>query len=187
MNEIWIPIKGYEKLYHISNLGEIKSLRKKGKKEDKIVKPTINPKSKYLQSRLYGNGKMKGTTYHRLVAIHFIPNPFNLPEVNHKDGNKWNNRADNLEWCTKKYNKQHAVANGLWKMTDSHRKAIGNYNKKEKSFAVIQYTIDGKFIAEYSSTNDAAIAIGASQGNISSCCAGRKYYKTVKGFIFKYK
>lgn len=98
MKEIWKDIKGYEGLYQISNFGNVKSVKKKI-----IRKPSSIPKG-YLRIGLFKGGKTKFFYPHRLVAEAFIPNPNNLPCINHKDNNTKNNRMENLEWCTYKYN-----------------------------------------------------------------------------------
>ena len=106
MEEIWKDIKGYEGLYKVSNLGKIKSLKRninKRKCDEIIKKPSILPKG-YLQMALCKNGNTKYTSIHRLVAEAFIPNPYNLPCVNHKDNNPQNNVVSNLEWITYKDN-----------------------------------------------------------------------------------
>lgn len=107
MKEVWKDIPGYEGMYQISNLGRVKSLgstiREGWNLKEKILKLTKEPKG-YLKVGLRKNGKIKTVRVHRLVAESFVANPENLPEVNHKDENKENNLADNLEWCTTKYN-----------------------------------------------------------------------------------
>lgn len=104
MEEIWKPI-GYEG-YEVSNLGRVKSY-KYDKINGKIMKPYKNTKG-YLQIDLQLDGRKRENrvhlSVHRLVAIAFIPNPDNLPQVNHKDEDKINNCVDNLEWCTNDYN-----------------------------------------------------------------------------------
>ena len=104
MEEIWKPI-GYEG-YEVSNLGRVKSY-KYDKINGKIMKPYKNTKG-YLQIDLQLDGRKRENrvhlSIHRLVAIAFIPNPDNLPQVNHKDEDKTNNCVDNLEWCTNDYN-----------------------------------------------------------------------------------
>jgi hypothetical protein len=107
MEELWKVIDDFPN-YMISNLGNLKS-----KITDKILKQQVN--NNYLAVS-FGNTKTKKKTYrvHRLVAKYFIPNPNNLGVVNHIDGNKKNNRWDNLEWNTQTQNVYHAVDNGLW-------------------------------------------------------------------------
>ena len=109
--EIWRPIEGYEGLHEVSSYGRVKSLeksyiRKNGiidHKSERILIP-IKDKDGYLQVNLHCNGKQYQRKIHRLVAQAFLPNPYNLPQVNHKDEDKTNNRVDNLEWCDAKYN-----------------------------------------------------------------------------------
>ena len=102
--EIWKDIKGYEGLYIISNTGKVKGL-----KYNKLLKPVLQ--NGYLYIHLCKNSKNKAYLLHRLVAQHFIDNPDNLPEVNHKDENKTNNDASNLEWCDAKYNSNYGTRN----------------------------------------------------------------------------
>jgi hypothetical protein len=125
--ENWLPICGYEGLYEVSNLGRIRSLPRmvgsrwgKGKKPvpGKLKKPTQKPLDRkgggYWCVHLYANCKFAPFFVHRLVAEHFIPNPDELPQVNHKDGDKANNAASNLEWMTAQENCRHALAEGLY-------------------------------------------------------------------------
>lgn len=98
MQEIWKPIKGYEGLYEVSSLGNVKSLRR-----NVFLKPG-RKESGYLIVSLYKHNSGKNFYVHRLVAEAFIPNPDNLPIINHKDEVKTNNCVDNLEWCDYKYN-----------------------------------------------------------------------------------
>lgn len=109
--EIWRPVPDYEQLYHVSNYGRVKSF---WLDKVKILKPTLS--NGYLIVGLYKSGKQKGLYVHRLVAQAFIPNPDNKPEVNHRDGNRFNNFVGNLEWMTAKENTQHAIANDLIKL-----------------------------------------------------------------------
>ena len=105
MIEEWRPIEGYEGLYEVSSYGKDRSLDRfyyrlhKGK----VLSPTKD-RYGYLTVTLNCNGKSKTIKIHRLVAQAFLPNPDNLPQVNHKDEDKTNNNVDNLEWCTAKYN-----------------------------------------------------------------------------------
>jgi len=105
-------IVGYEGLYSIDEYGNVYSKRRPRTKGGKL-KQHINWKG-YAMTSISKNGKAFNTGTHRLVAAAFIPNPDNLPQVNHKDGNKLNNHVDNLEWCTSQQNHIHGRATGLF-------------------------------------------------------------------------
>jgi NUMOD4 motif-containing protein len=119
-SEVWVPISGYEGLYEISNMGRVKTLRKFHKtghtghwRQEKIMSCSLS--GKYLKIDLRPIIPNRETLMHRLVAIHFIPNPDNKPQVNHKKGNKHDNRAAELEWSTISENHLHAFRTGLKK------------------------------------------------------------------------
>ena len=157
--EIWKDIKDFEGLYMISNLGNVKSFY-----TNKILK-LKKDKDGYLHINLYKNKKQYTLKVHRLVAEAFIPNVNNYREINHIDENKTNNVVENLEWCTRKYNK--------------------NYNNKIQSISkrVNQYDLNGNLIATYNSTMEASRILGISR-NISACCLGK--LKTCGGYIWRY-
>ena len=111
LNEIWKDIKGYEGLYQVSNLGNVRTVKHisiNSKGHSYTVKPRIlklhTYPNGYKDVMLQHQGRHRRYLVHKLVAIAFIPNPNNLPEVNHKDESRDNNCVDNLEWCTRKYN-----------------------------------------------------------------------------------
>lgn len=181
MEEIWKPIKGYEGLYEVSNLGRVKSLSRKSTYtgrmyETKILKPHVNTKM-YLDVDLCRNGVQKRHRIHRLVAEMFIPNPNNKPQVNHIDCDKSNNRIDNLEWCDNSENQKHAFANGL-----NHR---GKFGESPKAKVVLQYTLDGVLVQEWDSITRIKHERGYCDSFISHCCKGKcnKAYN----YIWKYK
>lgn len=111
------PIKGYEGLYAISEDGRVFSYPKANNNRGRWLKPSVASRSLtgkkggtgYMTVQLYRSGSMKVISVHRLVALHFIPNPNEYPHINHKDGNKLNNQKSNLEWCTAKYNKNYKI------------------------------------------------------------------------------
>ena len=105
MEEIWKDIKGFEGLYQVSNLGQIKSFPRKGSRGG-IMVGTKHPKG-YRYVTLRKDGKQYSLKVHRLVAETFIPNPDNLPEVNHKNEDKSDNSVENLEWCSTQYNHEY--------------------------------------------------------------------------------
>jgi hypothetical protein len=104
-------LNGYEGLYQISNLGRVKSLGNLQNRKEKLLKTNI--RNGYYTTYLYKNNKKKSFLCHRLVAEAFIPNPKNLPQVNHKDENKLNNCVNNLEWCTNGYNINYSCAKSV--------------------------------------------------------------------------
>lgn len=118
MEEIWKPIPGYEGKYEVSNQGRVKSIARTriGKNgsivpvAEKILKGKSD-KDGYIEYALCTghHKKMKFYRAHRLVAMAFIPNPDNLPQVNHMDEDKTNNRVDNLEWCDNSYNVRYSI------------------------------------------------------------------------------
>ena len=100
--ETWIDIKGYEHKYQVSNIGRVRALNYRRTGLTKLI--NIRDNKGYAEVALWKNSSRKLYMVHRLVAEAFIPNPNNLPQVNHKDENKKNNQVDNLEWCTQAYN-----------------------------------------------------------------------------------
>ena len=129
--EIWRPIEGYEGYYEVSSFGRVRSLDmyvKIGYGNYRLHKGKVISLLKkgdgYIQVNLCYNGKLYKKYVHRLVAEAFIPNPDNLPEVNHLDEDKTNNSVDNLEWCDRSYNLKYGTArirerdtkikNGYW-------------------------------------------------------------------------
>ena len=125
MEEIWKDIKGYKGKYQVSNLGRVKSLNYRNTGKEKILSPG-KYSGEYLQVMLYKDGKLKKHSIHRLVALAFIPNSNNYPIINHKDENPSNNRVDNLEWCTYKYNSNYGTCRQ--KISEHAKKRIGENN-----------------------------------------------------------
>ena len=143
-NVVFKAIDGYEGLYEVSNHGDIKSLgryRKTGSggymQKERMLKVTKTTTG-YYKIELVKNGIRKSLKVHRLVAIAFLPNPLNKPNINHKDGNPLNNHIDNLEWCTQKENVNHALEIGLKKTLDLPIEKINDlYHKENKTLKEI--------------------------------------------------
>lgn len=129
-------------------------------------------KKGYYQIRLSKSGVKKSYQVHRLVATAFIPNPNNLPQVNHKDENKLNNDARNLEWCTVAYNNSYGTRLNRVSKTNKLRKTVGKYD------------VDGVIIEIYPSVQIAAKKNNTHSLNISKCCRGLQ--KSCHGFIYKF-
>ena len=139
--EIWADIEGYEGLYQVSNQGRVKSLAREtigndGRKypfKETILKPRFM-NAGYLIVNIHKERKMKSVSIHRLVAETLIPNPENKREVNHINGNKTDNRIENIEWCTSSENKTHAITTGLNTKPPTHygednfRTKLNKYN-----------------------------------------------------------
>lgn len=102
-----LPVKGYEGLYEVDDQGNVYSLI-----SNRFIDSGLTTK-KYKRVCFTANGKRRFIHVHRLVAEAFIPNPLDLPQVNHKDGNKLNNHVDNLEWCSASENMKHSYDSGL--------------------------------------------------------------------------
>lgn len=156
--EIWKDVVGAEDYYQISNLGRIKS---KGTGE--ILKPSKSGEYRHIELRY---GIDKNVLIHRLVAEAFVPNPLNLPCVNHIDEDKENNRADNLEWCTYKYNSSYGK------------------NATQRNQRIIQYDLQGNALKIWESMKEACEELGILHQGISACCRGKK--KTCGGYAWTY-
>ena len=142
--EEWKSIPGYEGLYEVSNLGRVRSVERCDRFNRKIVSKILKPNyvSGYLRVGMYKNKTFKYYLIHRLVAQAFLPNPDNLPQVNHKDEDKSNNRVDNLEWCDRSYNMNYGtvqqrriqtnINNGKYTGNSKTKEYIKEYSKKYK-------------------------------------------------------
>ena len=168
--ENWLPVEGYEN-YEVSDFGRVRSM-KNGKK--RILKPADNGIG-YLQVGLSKEGKKKFFSVHRLVAVTFVPNMFNLNEVNHINEDKTDNRAENLMWCDRKENINYGSRNQRASETNTNGKL---------SKPLLQFSKSGEFIREWPSAHEVERVLGFLQGGISQCCLGK--CKSYKGFVWKY-
>ncbi|WP_312364012.1 NUMOD4 motif-containing HNH endonuclease [Sphingobacterium sp.] len=156
--EQWKPCSGYEGFYEVSTFGNIRSIRK-----NKILKPTKN-KYGYCKVSLTGDNSYKTVNVHRVIAQTFIPNPENKPQVNHKDGNKANNRVDNLEWSTREENMQHAHLNGLMNLPSGNRHCYFNIKSDLHPRAKALINVETKEI--YGCIKDCAKVLNIKEGTL---------------------
>lgn len=184
-NEEWKYIDGFDNGYMVSNIGRVKTKEFTYTLYGKIqVKPehilkTVVRKDGYCKVNLGGYRNQKTLNLHRLVATAFIPNPQNLPCINHKDENPTNNVADNLEWCSYKYNNNY----GTFK--EKHSMAFKNYPKFSKP--VVQMTIDGQDIQEFPSIAEAARSLGKNYVNIAEYLKEPNKRNHAYGYKWRYK
>lgn len=194
ITEEWRYIPQFEGYYKMSNLGKVESVdrivpiigNKKNQTEAKfkghLIKPSVD-KGGYWRVHLTKNHKCVLYSVHRLLALTFpelidyTEEAKGLPveklEINHKNECKWDNVYWNLEWCTKGYNHNYGTRN---------KRATQHIYKP-----VEQYTLDGKFVAEYSCLKDAEKETGILYQSISNCCRNYKNQTTAGGYIWKYK
>lgn len=187
MKEIWKDIKGYEGLYQVSNLGNIKSLgRLVTRGNNQVFKPEslLMPGVKntgYCNVILCKEKTKKTFLIHRLVAVEFISNPENKKTVNHKDGNKLNNHIQNLEWNTLSENLKHAYRFLNRKPARSHLGKKGILSPFSKK--VIGFKLNGKIIYQFDCTQEAKV-YGLIPESVARCARGeRKYYNNI---VWKY-
>lgn len=184
--EIWKDILGYEGLYQVSNLGDVRGLNYRRSGELKLLKQNTT-KEGYKRVMLSKNGKKKNYWVHRLVAIAFISNPNNYKEVNHKDENPSNNNVKNLEWCTHVYNMNYGTRNERAKKKISETRK-GKYKGKDNpvSKPILMHDKEGNFIKRFDCIADANEYFGKNRycSNIYMCLTGRR--KTAYGYVFKY-
>lgn len=173
----WKPIPNYEDVYVISSAGIVKRIKYYDaaniKKYPNGNVLSLRPdKDGYLKVALTNKGKTETCFVHRLVASTFLDNPNNLPQVNHKNGIKDDNRVENLEWVSRSENIRHRID------------VLGiSLRNKKGSKPVLQYTMDGTFVKEYPSAKEAGRIIQGSQGHISECCRGEKpHYRNYKWY-----
>ena len=171
MQEIWKDVDGTSGRYQISNLGNVRAFTRF--RNGELLKP-----AKYSNGYLFVHfakdtdkkGERHSYLIHRLVAQAFLPNPDGLPQVNHKDENKTNNRVDNLEWCTHLYNQNYGTKN----------QRIGEKNKISNGKPVYCIELDRVFC----SASEAARFVGRNPTNVSAVCRGKE--KICAGYHWKY-
>lgn len=164
IEEIWKNIEEFDG-YQISNFGNVKSFRYRNKNNPKILKKIID-KDGYYVINLYRNKKCIQKRIHILVANAFISNLKKLPQVNHKDENKLNNKVDNLEWCTAKYNCNYGTRN------------------QRISKKINQYDLEENYVKTWDSIIDVEKKLNIFHSRIIECCQGKR--KSIGGYKWRY-
>lgn len=186
-SEIWKDVPGYSGLYQVSNLGRVKSIERvdanKHLVRERILKQS-NRGNGYNVVVLYSKGH-KMFAVHRLVALAFIPNLDGLPQVNHKNENKTDNRVENLEWCTARQNANYGTNRARISKTRKCSKRCKEDVERRKR-PIVQYDLSGKFIRRYDSISDAKIKNGipVNNGSLNACLKGKQ--KTAYNYVWKY-
>ena len=187
--EIWKGVPGYEN-YEVSNMGRVRSLDhytlKSGDCRSTLIKGRILSqtvgKTGYYTVLMYPANSTKKdrklVKVHRMIALAFLDNPHNLPQINHKDEDKTNNRLENLEYCDGRYNINYGTAIERAKST-----FFKSYTEKVRR--IIQYKQDGSVVQVFKNMFEATSKTGYTSNSISLCCNG--YCKTCHGYVFKYE
>lgn len=174
IEEVWLPVVGFEGLYEVSNLGNIKSIERNGTKKGGRTLSNVLDTYGYQMCKLRNKNIIKMVKVHRVVAQAFIPNIENKPQVNHKDGNKLNNCVNNLEWVTSKENINHAVKHNLI-----------DVKKNLKNFEGIKVNQihDGRIINTFNTVSEASKITGINRTGIQKVLRGIQ--KTSGGYYWE--
>ena len=175
--EKWKIIPDYNGIYRVSSMGRIQSCRNKNGKiiTNEWHDLKLSTRNRYQFVTLYNDSGRHQLLVHRVVASVFIPNPENKPQVNHIDGNRYNNNVTNLEWATQSENMLHSA----------HVLHEGMFENRKKP--VIQLSKSNNPIKLWASAADAAKALGIKRTNILHCCKGRKCFKSAGGYHWQYR
>lgn len=175
-NEEWRDVVGYEGLYQVSNMGRVRAYPLKESDNWRIIKSFCAYKNYQRVNLVDINRVSKQHSVHRLVGFAFIPNPNNYPYINHKDENPLNNKVENLEWCTPKYNANYGTA--LKRLSEISR------NCPKRSKRVGQYDENWLLIKAYPSTQEAHRQTGIYRSGICKAANNSKY--SAGGFKWKF-
>lgn len=180
-NEIWRPVVGYEGLYEVSSHGRVKSLSRLDARgalrRERMLQPGTVTDS-YQQVSLRRDGEAKAFLVHRLVALAFVANPEALPIINHKNGVRADNRAENLEWCSQLQNVRHSIEHLGRKPPRVYRGAEHGSSKRVQAVSAAGERL------EFGNAREAAEHFGIDPSVVSRCCTGKR--EQAKGWRFAY-
>ena len=184
MIEEWKDVKGYEGIYQVSNLGNVKSLNYNRTGKEKVLRFSKD-KDEYLTVILCKDGKLKNFKVHRLVSQAFIPNTENKPCIDHINTNRTDNRVNNLRWVTHKENSNNSISIKKMKIKAS-KSNLGKFGKLSHNHKpILQFSLDGEFIRKWYCAYEVQRELGFNQSGISNCCNGK--YKTANGYIWGFE
>ena len=177
--EIWRDIPNYEGLYQVSNFGNVRSLNwgNRGFTDNLYLKPHNRG---YLQVELHRNGSRKMFTVHRLVAVSFVDGYRDGLMINHKDENKTNNRATNLEWVTSSDNVLHSISH----RSNAQHRTRKRFVPRTDIVPVFQFDLSGDLIKTWDSSISVKEELGFSDWSIKQCCRGNR--KSAYGYKWQY-
>ncbi len=181
MTEEFIPVKGFETKYMISKTGKVYSLWTK-----KLMHPETD-KDGYLRISVVLNGKKKHKSIHQLVAMTFIDNPNNLPQVNHRNGNRQDNRVENLEWCTNHENLLHAFTHNYNGYRDRALTQLDNINFQSKYILIVLINNNTNEVRYLNSVKETVSFLKGCKSNVYQSILQNKPYKNWKIYGYKYK
>lgn len=192
MEEIWKDVVGYEGLYKVSNQGRLLRCKRVASNKHLLpqkLKVLKKKKTGYLGTSIIDyDSKSHNILIHRVVATAFIPNPNNFPQIDHIDGNRENNAASNLRWCTAKENVNFPLSlanrSRSLKIAQNNPQTISKKIKSSHKKKVNQFSLSGEFIKTYESLRDIQRTLGFNITNVTACAHGRK--RSAYGYIWKF-
>jgi hypothetical protein len=186
-SEQWRDIVGYEKLYQVSSEGNVRGLNRMVSNKDNTnknikgidIKGAYTP-SGYKMVSLSKNGEIRSYTIAQLVAQAFIPNPENKPEVDHINGDRTDNRVENLRWCTHKENMNNPIT--IERLKEARKEFTGKFNPRSKQ--VLQFTSEGDFVQLWDNAVEVQRKLKIWASMICNCCNGKR--QTAGGYKWMY-